>query len=468
MRQKTEDFDGTGFYTVESLSENIHVRADGSIVCMNVPIARTGRMVYGPGETPVKIGRDGMAYVYRDADELLRPETIASFAGVPVTDDHPREDVTPENWRKYAVGTVTNPREGVMPGDESVKLILADLIINDKKAIELVKSGKREVSCGYDADYEQTADGEGKQSNIIGNHVALVEKGRCGPRCAIRDSEFQPQANKEPNFMTQAKSILERARSFFKDAETELEKLADGVPGEQEKETHIHFHLGENGLSGDEAGEKPEGEVVQPDEVKDEDPVEARFAALESQHQEILAKLAEMAEKLAAVTGAQDEAPEEVPEDQPEETKDEMPEGEPEKDMCGTKDSGALVASWQKLIADAEILAPGLKMPTMDAKAARKSTVDNMCAMRRKAMDAAYATKDGKAIIDAVSGGCDYTKADCKDAALIFVAAVGAKKLANNRAAVGDAKQEAPKFGGSKMTIAEMQARHDAFWAGRK
>ena len=45
----------------------------------------------------------------------------------------------------------------------------------------------REVSCGYDADYEQTSPGKGKQSNIIGNHLALVDQGRAGHAYAIQD-----------------------------------------------------------------------------------------------------------------------------------------------------------------------------------------------------------------------------------------------------------------------------------------
>lgn len=465
MRGSTQDFDSTGFYTVEALSENIRVRADGSIVCLNVPIARTGRMVYGPGETPVKIGGDGYAYVSRDEDDLIREETIASFAGVPVTDDHPSEDVTPENWRKYAVGTVTNPRAGVMPGDESVKLILADLIISDKKAIELVKSGKREVSCGYDADYEQTGEGQGRQSNIIGNHVALVEKGRCGPRCAIRDSEFQPQT-KESIFMTQAKSALDTLRRFFRDAEPELEKLA-GMGGESEKEVHIHFHGG-----ADDMMEKPEGEVVQPEEpAKDEDPIEARFAALESQHQEILAAIAELREKLA---GAQDQAPEDLEEKKvademdPEEEKEETKGAVPDEDMCGTKDSAALMTSWNKLLSDAEVLVPGFRMPTFDAKASRKSTVDNMCQLRRNAMSAAYMTGEGKALIDAVSGGVDFAKASCKDAAVIFAASVGAKRLQNNRAAVGDAKMYNADSQVSKSIGEKFRETHEKFWSSHK
>jgi hypothetical protein len=66
---------------------------------------------------------------------------------------------------------------------------MADLLIFDEGAIELVeKLGLRQVSLGYDADYIQTAPGKGRQTNIVGNHIALVRKGRNGAGIAVRDS----------------------------------------------------------------------------------------------------------------------------------------------------------------------------------------------------------------------------------------------------------------------------------------
>jgi hypothetical protein len=41
---------------------------------------------------------------------------------------------------------------------------------------------------------------------------------------------------------------------------------------------------------------------------------------------------------------------------------------------------------FQDMLARAEILAPGIKLPTFDAKAKRKLTVDRMCAFKRRAL----------------------------------------------------------------------------------
>jgi hypothetical protein len=67
-------------------------------------------------------------------------------------------------------------------------VLLADMLITDAEGIQLIRSGKRAVSFGYDAHYRQIADGMGAQHNIRCNHVALVDEGRCG---ALHDRRFR-------------------------------------------------------------------------------------------------------------------------------------------------------------------------------------------------------------------------------------------------------------------------------------
>ena len=83
-----------------------------------------------------------------------------------------------------------NPRRG--DGQQlSSDFLYADLLIHDPTIIQDIRSkAKREVSAGYDAEYRETAPGEGYQHDIIGNHVALVMRGRCGPSCSIGDSKM--------------------------------------------------------------------------------------------------------------------------------------------------------------------------------------------------------------------------------------------------------------------------------------
>lgn len=128
-----------------------------------------------------------MIRVERTPEEVFRPESIASAQGKPATIDHPDEDVTPANWRDLAVGYGINPHRGENANDE---LLLADLMITCPAAIDAVRAHRlKEISLGYDADYEEIEPGRGRQSNIVINHIALLEPGagRCGPICSIRD-----------------------------------------------------------------------------------------------------------------------------------------------------------------------------------------------------------------------------------------------------------------------------------------
>ncbi len=180
------------YYSPATLSENIHETPEGFLICLGVPIARAGDLLYAPEETPITPAESRQAtIIHRDAATIHAPETIASFEGKPVTLNHPvgGDFVTPENWKHLAVGTVQNVRPGTQ---DEAHLLLADLLITDAAAITAVKTkALREVSCGYDADFIEEAPGRGRQQNIIGNHVALVAAGRCGIECAIVDQANQ-------------------------------------------------------------------------------------------------------------------------------------------------------------------------------------------------------------------------------------------------------------------------------------
>ena len=170
------------FYSPIEFSPNIRKTPEGFLACEGVPIARAGTLEYRRGETPVDAGAGGRVLITRTTDVLFDQECLASFESKPITLDHPPDFVTPETFKEYAVGAVQNVRGD---GDR----IIADLLIMDEKAIKAVENGVyRELSCGYEADYEQVAQGRGIQTKILGNHVALVSHGRCGATCAIFDN----------------------------------------------------------------------------------------------------------------------------------------------------------------------------------------------------------------------------------------------------------------------------------------
>lgn len=127
--------------------------------------------------------------VYRPESEVFSRDSVQSFSHVPVTNDHPSEAVTAENWKDYAVGEASSE---VLRDGQRLRI---PLIVKDKATIALIKGGKRELSAGYSCDlsFEDGYTPEGVhydaiQKNIRANHVAVVQRGRAGAEFRIGDS----------------------------------------------------------------------------------------------------------------------------------------------------------------------------------------------------------------------------------------------------------------------------------------
>ena len=151
-------------------------------------MARTGWQEYLPEELglpPPDSSRPGLIRVFRPPEEVFAPETVASFQGMPVTNNHHPDGVDIENIRRFQMGHAHNIRRGA--GAES-DLLLADLIITDPCLIDAILAGKREISCGYTYELAEE-NGRYVQRKIRGNHIAVVDAGRAGPRVSIRDAK---------------------------------------------------------------------------------------------------------------------------------------------------------------------------------------------------------------------------------------------------------------------------------------
>lgn len=362
------------FYAPIKLSENIRETTEGFLLCLDVPITRTGELIYAKGETPIPADDEGKVIVTRDEEEVFNPKTMASFEGKAITITHPVDFVTPTNWKELSKGSIQNVRRGEGVDKDN---LLADLLIMDAVAIGLVKKGLREVSCGYEAEYIQTAKGRGKQKNILGNHLALVDKGRAGETCAINDHDGKGlimSAKLKEKFTKLFAKTLDEAmldeevnkekEDKSKDASGTPEKNASGATTFDDIMKMVK-DLGEkiDGMkpkSNDEK-EMPKKEDKKEDEAKDEDEesatLESRLSALEKAMSKLLDGESE------------DEDMEEESMDADEDEKESM-----------TSDS----------IARAEILSPGIK--------ATKN-------VKTVALKNAYKTKEGKKVIDQLTGG---------------------------------------------------------------
>lgn len=219
-------------YYADRISDNMSRREpEGYLICINVPIARSGTQQYQQDE----LGQDGdrMITVYRPEEEVFSTETMSSFEGMPVTNDHPDDPdgVNIDNWHFLNKGHCEHVRRGT---GKDRDLLIADLVINDPQTIEDVENGKREISCGYTYELCEE-DGKYVQRQIRGNHIAIVDRGRAGHRVCIKDSA--PNDERSKNKMAKAKKnhrgIVSRALSLFiaSDAATpeELEEAVDAA-----------------------------------------------------------------------------------------------------------------------------------------------------------------------------------------------------------------------------------------------
>lgn len=427
MQVRTQD-DAGRWFTPETLSARQRMTPEGFLLCEAVPIARTGTLIYDESEIPVEGGPGGLVTIERNADEVFRPETMASFEGKPVTLSHPDDFVNPSNWRQLSVGIVQNVRRGA--GVES-DLMLADLLITDAEAIELVRRDNdpnserlRQVSCGYDADYEQLAPGRGRQTTIVGNHVALVERGRCGPRCAIGDSDTMSKTKK--------RSFADRLRAAFmsKDAEAaeELAKEAETADEEESEEEK------ESGKTGDAASKL------------------------------ILKELRALSARVGDMEAKMEEKTEDDDEEEEGETKDDVLEAEKAKENpeaggeTYTGDSAALT----DLRSRAEILVPGITFGTRDGKV---KVADHICSCQRQALTKAMANDDGKAVVEPFLFGRALDKLTADQVAAAFNGASELAKVRNNDKAARTAS--ATRDFGKTKSIADINAANRKHWQGQ-
>lgn len=235
--------DGKAFYG-SRISDNILVTPEGFLICKNVPISRVGEQEYFGDELGLTEYSGRLITVTRREKDVFDSKAVASFEGKPFTDDHPVVAVTPDNYKQYLKGHAANIRRGV--GDDIDKLI-ADLFINDPSTIKkIMEDGKREISCGYDCDYEIDDTGKIYQVNIRGNHIALVDEGRAGHNVRIKDNKLNLKKEGECKMKkTDKNSIIGRMLSAFvkdeaapeeiEEAMNVLAKAADEEPEEQER-----------------------------------------------------------------------------------------------------------------------------------------------------------------------------------------------------------------------------------------
>lgn len=161
---------------------------ENGILTAECIIARTGIQDYLGAELGEQFEKSKVYKVFRPIEEVGADETILSFEGVPLTNNHPTDAVSSDTYKDVIIGAISSPRFE----DNVIKAMVK---IYDKEAQEFVKNGKVELSAGYnDETIEQSGVYNGVKYDLIctkirGNHVALVDMGRCGNMCKIKIDE---------------------------------------------------------------------------------------------------------------------------------------------------------------------------------------------------------------------------------------------------------------------------------------
>lgn len=228
-------------------------RTPEGYLCVKGIAARTGVYQYVSTELDLP-GPARIVNVYKPAEELFNPESMATAIDKDVTNDHPEDLVDSTTFRDVSVG---HARGYEQDGENAV----VDMIIKDQSAIDDIESGKAELSPGYTAEYVPEAgiapDGQSYeyvQRIIKYNHFAVVDAARAGKVARIFDHKpkgIPPMATRKV-FLDSKKS-----RSVILDEETAT-VVEDAVSGLMKTLDEANERADKAEAAKDEAEEKAE------------------------------------------------------------------------------------------------------------------------------------------------------------------------------------------------------------------
>lgn len=163
---------------------------EGGYLVATARVARTGVQEYLAselGDVAISAGfkPNDVVRLYRSPEEVFHEDSLKTITRLPVTVDHPGEDVSANNWSELAVGEV-----GDAYSKES-SWVIVNPMIKDARGVTAAKTTHKEISMGYRAEiapYHDAAIADFEQKNIRYNHLALVSRGRAGHEARIGDS----------------------------------------------------------------------------------------------------------------------------------------------------------------------------------------------------------------------------------------------------------------------------------------
>ena len=259
------------------------------------PISKVGIFDYLGSSISEECEPNKVYKVFRSGDTLLSSVPTWDNPPKPFINDH---EMLGEGFSKIddrpVQGVITNPQyeDGVL---------YADITVYSEALKDAIENGKKELSLGYFCKFEKqpgTYEGENYdyiQTNMVGNHIALVDAGRCGSDVKVFDR----------------KSVMDSFDIISKDEDLKKTEDPASINDEQETETKDDAMADKR-----EAIRKIMAIAAKPD---------SDFEGGESEKIETIAKLLEESEYAKSEKGTADE----------DETKKDDGEEKKAEDKCG-------------------------------------------------------------------------------------------------------------------------------------
>lgn len=280
-----------------------------------------------PGVFPY-LRQNGVQLEAKLPEEILSVDTIESARGVPITDGHPIDQrgayilVTPENYRVYAKGNLSEPRIEIdeltgQPSGMGLVTIWDIPLIN-----EILSKKKSEVSIGF-VDVLDPSTGQFNgvkydaiQRNIRINHLACVEHGRAGDtKIHVDHKELIMQESRVDETIKKltAKTIDGKKEIVFDSQESfeEYTKALEEIKARGEKISADALKIKADEGMMDELKAKLDAinpTAPDPAGVKEKDALVKEIETLSAQLEAAMAKLTALEEKYGAEIAAIPEA----------------------------------------------------------------------------------------------------------------------------------------------------------------
>lgn len=176
------------------------------------PISKVGVFPYMGRSISDECEPDKVYYVYRSADTLSQSVPTWDNPPKPFINDH---EMLGEGFSKIddrpVQGVIHNP---VFENDT----LYADISVYSESLKDKIENGKKELSLGYFCKYRKEKGiykGQAYdyvQEDMVGNHIALVDNGRCGSDVKVFDSKCTMDSlDIEGSFESEEKDLKKNA-----------------------------------------------------------------------------------------------------------------------------------------------------------------------------------------------------------------------------------------------------------------